>query len=303
MTSDPMHPASTYIVASLLGTLLASNASANSRADVRVIVLRASTIAGDIETRIDSALLASLSTEAGFGQAEISPVPLRDLGLAAGCDDRSRTCLTRIAGTVDADVVIVRDLAQANDRPLLALTSFDALGVGAPIYVERSIEQEPDDEVAAMIRELYAEPLPASPSRQHAVMPPPTVEARQRWQPADESRGISAVAVVTLGIGVAALGAAAVFGIAADRSHDAYAGTVVRSNADANRALEHLETAEDRALAANILYGAGGALLAVGATLLLVDLTSDDDDDDVSLSVSASPVAAGIVLAGTTEAW
>ena len=296
-----MHPASTYIPASLLGVLALTSgtAYANSRADVRVIVLRSTADAGEMQARVDRALLASLSTEAGFGAAEISPIPLRDLGLAAGCDDRSRSCLTRIAGTVDADVVIVRDIAQTEDRPVLALTSFDALGVGAPIYVERSLEEAPEDEVATMVRELYTEPVPAAPTRETTVVPAPTVAARS-IEPADGG-SLAPVSFVTLGVGVAAIGAAAVLGLGAARAHDTYASTLVRSDADADRALEHLETAEDRALAANILYGAGGALLAVGATMLIVDLTSDDDD--VGLSVSATPVAGGVVLGGSTEAW
>jgi hypothetical protein len=297
-----MRTASPHLTAAVLMMGLASAAHADMRREARVIVLRSAAADVEFTQAVDRALVSSLSDDAGFGVAELSPIPLGDLGLAAGCDDRSRRCLDRIAAAVGADIVVIRDLrGQESGSPVLALTSFDALGAGAPIHLERPLEGHADTEVPEMVRQLYTlDPDAAGPSRVVVVHPSGEVTPG-RTMPSDEP-DVSPVTWVTLGTGGAVLAGAAVVGVLARSARDDYAKTAIRSDADADRASELLETAQSRSLAANLLFGAGGALLAVGAALLVVDLARAEPDSPV-LGASAAPDGAMVWLRSTTGAW
>ncbi|MDY0060606.1 MAG: hypothetical protein RBU45_12420 [Myxococcota bacterium] len=72
-----------------------------------------------------------------------------------------------------------------------------------------------------------------------------------------------------LGTGVAALGAGSAFGVLANGAVDDFDAATVRAKAQ-----EAKDSAESHALIANVGFGVGGAALAAGAVLLVLDLTS-----------------------------
>ena len=87
-----------------------------------------------------------------------------------------------------------------------------------------------------------------------------------------ESRGSVAPAFVLLGVGAAALGTGLALGIIASSHRDQADSDPIHASS-----IETFAQAEDEALAANILFAAGGALAVAGLVWLIVHLVRDPD--------------------------
>jgi len=94
--------------------------------------------------------------------------------------------------------------------------------------------------------------------------------------------GPPVVPLIVAAGGAAAVGVGVVFGLLSADAVDRYAATTIRTAADADTALAALDEARSRALIANVLYGAGGVLLLVGASWFLIELLTGGADSPES---------------------
>ena len=105
---------------------------------------------------------------------------------------------------------------------------------------------------------------------------------------------------MALGVGAVALGAGIVLGLGAQSKFDYYKQTAVDDDVDADRANSAFDSAESQGRFATVLIPAGAVVLALGATLLVIDLSSGGESN---ASVGLGPVPGGAILAlhGSTE--
>lgn len=281
----------------VLGGSPSALAQGRSGADVRVVVLRETKgVATGVERAVDRAFVRSMADDAGFARLEISPIALDEIQLAAGCMERSRECLRRIARTLDADVLVVRELAMIDaSKASIRITSFESGAAEEPPQIARVLDEgatAAPREVPRMVRALYRIPEPVR------------VDALDEPEDGGDRGGVSIVTWTLLASGAALLSAGVLLGIEADRVHDEYARIRISSEEDADRAASLLDTAEDEAIAANVLLATGGLAAGVGAGLLIHDLLRRDDSPD-GARVSIAPVRGGgqLVVAGPLSSF
>jgi hypothetical protein len=255
----------------------------------RLVVLHRGDTDADaaLRTKIDRQVMASLQAHARIDRAYASPVPSEEVELAAGCSSRDVDCLQRIAATLEADWLMVRELA-SNEKGGLFLTLVAHDGPSA-VVTRRAAAQVSDDNVGRvvpmLIERLYPTPLSAAEGREPA--------SRHRTPLAVV--GWSATAV-TAGL----LATGAVMGTLSRRSQDEYVRQDIdfmRENVD--RAAELHARAEKRANVANGLFyaSAGTAVIATGA-LLWNYLQPQEEARPVQLSMAPARDGAALSLSG-----
>ena len=118
------------------------------------------------------------------------------------------------------------------------------------------------------------------------VPPPPT--------PTGRSRVLGTIGWVTLGVGAAAAAAGGVFNyLTYDKADEANALDPTRPDYD-SRFSDLKSEVEQNALLTTILYAAGGALVAGGLTMVLIDaFTGDDGDDGEVIPIAPGPAPGG----------
>jgi hypothetical protein len=82
---------------------------------------------------------------------------------------------------------------------------------------------------------------------------------------------------ITLAAGGGILAGGLVAGASAQSSFDAFKKTEVKTEADAMRANTKFDSVKSKALVANILIPSGAVVMALGATLLVLDLTRGEE--------------------------
>jgi tetratricopeptide (TPR) repeat protein len=140
-----------------------------------------------------------------------------------------------------------------------------------------------------LLPEPEAPPAPPPAPAAHAASPAP-----QPLQPAplaQKSSGFGVWPWVTLGAGGAALGAGLVFELLRRSSEEQAEGETTQIGYK-----EAFDQMESRRTTARVLVGVGGALVAAGGTLLLIDLNRDQSKPASALVWSATPerVTAGL---------
>lgn len=113
-------------------------------------------------------------------------------------------------------------------------------------------------------------------------------------------QGLSAWPWVLAGAGVGVLAAGTALGVLSQRRRDEAGDDPVHRSAQRS-----FEQAEDFALAANVSFAVGGALVAAAATWITVELAGSDDDDDevnVALLAGAGSLSARIRWGGSRAA-
>ena len=192
-----------------------------------------------------------------------------EVQLALGCVGETVECLTQVAQQVGVSVLILPNLDRAGEEVVLSLGRFDSRDGRLRRVVRRvrgeRAETEILDAIEGALRELFDLPLPEEdPVALDPIEPPRVVTP----PPAGPDLALPAI---TLGTGVAALGAAIVTGVLFQSEADAYS---VRpgSMEDVAERQAHARRADDLALATNVLAITGGVLAAAGAVWLLVEL-------------------------------
>jgi hypothetical protein len=286
----------------------------------RILLLRAAETpprgaAASVEHSLRQAL-----RELGF-VVTVSSMPFRDAQLASGCPGTIRECGPSMASAVEGGRLAVSAIeAETDDGGLsLRLYSFTASGEareaaselpnataarlhGAVRQLAQAVYGQPaQDELPASARSAQArhgdarEPTPASASaalaRAHASR-----ARRVEAQPATQRDPV----LWATGWSAAGLGGALLVGgmashLAAGSDEDRFPGWDGNGARNApGETLASYERAERRADAARVLYGAGGALLFAGATLLVVGRLSAQRDS--SLQASLLPLSHGAAL-------
>lgn len=239
-----------------------------------------------LRDEVDRCLLSSISARAGFTSVYASQVPLDEVELAAGCSSKDADCMQRIANTLDADWLLVRELARDNaGRVLLTLIAHD----GPTALVTRRAVAPVSDGAAAPAR-IVPQLVERLYPRGHAS--------------AAEGRGWSASELLgwsTAGAGLGLVAAGSVVGALSRSDHRAYGRTEIHSPADVDRAEQLLGRAQQRAGIANgLLIGGAAASVAGAATLLWTYLHPRPEERRVALRISPARSGLSVSLAG---AW
>lgn len=289
-------------------------------ASLRVAVLRATQgEAAAAAEAIDGALLRDLAAIAGIENPTVSPIDYAEIQLTVGCSDEGRECLSKLAQMLQVEAVVVRKLAASEDGATLTLTYLDATASDEPVHAVQTSDGEHAaqalaEAVPSLVRSLFGIPEPVvaaaeAPEAEAASEPekhpaPHAVAASSTPAPdADRANGdgarISVSTWVALAAGAGALGTGLVLGLGAQSEFDEFKAIDVQDEADARRAAAEFDSAESKGQLATVLIPAGAAVLALGLTLLVLDLNAGEDAAEIALT----PLHGGAMLAlrGTTE--
>ncbi len=286
----------------LSSPVLAQAAEPASSGSLKVAVLR--TTQGDggaAAEAIDGALLRDLGAIAGIESPTVSPIDYAEIQLTVGCSDEGRQCLSSIAQMVQVDAIVVRKLVVEPNRARLEIVYLDTTAADEPARAEH-FGEGPDPAgafagaVPSLVRRLFGIPEPVSAAAP-AAEPGPAHETggavSTDTMPREEGGGVGPLTWVALGAGVAALGTGIVLGLSANSSNDEYQSAPVDTADEREAALEKLDAAQGKGLAATILIPTGAALLALGATLLIIDLSGGSES---GAEVAMQPLAGGALL-------
>jgi hypothetical protein len=279
-----------------------------STGTLRVAVLRATQgDAGAAADAVDGALLRDLAAIAGIDDPSVSPIDYAEIQLTVGCSDEGRDCLVSIARMTQVDAVVVRKLAALSGRATLELVYLDATATDLPARVQESAEgagaaERLEAAVPVLVRRLFG--IPEAPMAQAepgaaATTAPGQDRAGAQREQAGEGGGVSALTFIALAAGAGALGAGIAFGLGAQSTFDEYKGLRVRDEDDARRANAKFDSAKSQGMIATVLIPAGAAVLALGATLLVLDL-SDGGGGEHEIALQPLPGGALLSLRGTT---
>lgn len=267
-------------------------------ATVRTMVLRDTVgIDADVADAVDGELLRALREVAGVDEPTASPVAFRELAAAAGCGEADASCLPSIAQDLEVQAVVFRRLEPTDTAIQLTLVYYDPHISDQPPHV-REVLAPGSDLGATMdgaVRSLFGIPEPpaevASPE-----------EPRRQVEPAPghvHDTSVHAYTVIVLGTGALVLIGAAVAGVLSLNAQSDYEDAEIVTRADADRALDDLQAAEDRATAANVMFMAGAAITLTGAVMLALDLgLAADTGHPVDVAVGATPDGASLSVAG-----
>lgn len=273
---------------------------------LKVAVLRSTQgDAGELANSIDGALLRDLAALAGIENPTVSPIDYAEIQLTVGCSDEGRECLAAIAQMVQVDAVVVRHLVVEAGKSTLTLVHFDATASDEPAHAEQIAEGADAGNtlvasVPSLVRRLFGIPEPITASA--AAAPASANSAATTGDTGASTRGggmrVAPLTWVALGVGTAVLATGVVFGLGANSSFDDFKQTKVTDKDSAAAADKKLSSANSKGTLATILIPSGAAILALGATLLVMDLSSDDHSPEVALA----PLPGGAFLSLRTRA-
>jgi hypothetical protein len=280
----------TLLPGAVLAQSSANEATAPASA-LRVAVLRATQgEAGELANAVDGALLRDLGVLAGIENPTVSPIDYAEIQLTVGCSDEGRECLAAIAQMVQVDAVVVRHLVVEAGKSTLTLVHYDATASDEPAHAEQ-IAEGPDASqalvaaVPTLVRRLFGipEPVVAAPAPEVAPGPTPASTSATA-QPKDSGARIAPWTWAALGVGAAVLATGIVFGLSAESSYDAFKHTKIDSLDATKHADSKLSDANSKGTLATVLIPSGAAVLALGATLLVLDLNAGERAPQVSLA-------------------
>jgi hypothetical protein len=301
--------AAALVMSMLVGphVVLAQAASSEAAAapGLRVAVLRSTEgNAAELANSIDGALLRDLAALAGIENPTVSPIDYAEIQLTVGCSDEGRECLAAIAQMVQVDAVVVRHLVVEGDKSTLTLVHFDATASDEPAHAEQIAEgPEAGDSLIAsvpsLVRRLFGIPEPITAAAPATAGTNTAGAISDTSAPAHEGGPrIGPLTWVALGVGTAVLATGVVFGLGANSSFDDFKHTEVTDDDSAARADKKLDSANTKGTLATILIPSGAAILALGATLLVMDLNSSDHSPEVAVA----PLPGGAFLSLRTRA-
>ncbi|HEX5657431.1 MAG TPA: hypothetical protein VFX59_09550 [Polyangiales bacterium] len=260
----------------------------------RLVVLQQAN--GDIPAalmdEVDRSLAGAVAARVPGASLYVSPVPFEDVELAAGCSGQAQEvdCLQRIAGSLGADWLLVRELRKdRTGKVRLTLVAHDG---PQAIVTRRAVasvavgKQAPAQVVPTLIERLY-----------------PGQSTGDR--PFREERSLSPANVVgwsSTAVGGGLLAAGITMGVLSRRDHDKYERTEVRTPADADRAYELLDRSQQRARVANGLLIGGAGAGAAGALALLWKYIRPKPDAEQPVRMGVAPYRGGFKVS-VTGAW
>ncbi len=261
------------------------------------------------------------AARASGAQVDVAAGSTADAMTLAGCDGGQPDCLGKVAGTLDADMVVTISVAAADSgvfvdidigkrdaaEPVRAnwiLDGADLAGIQKAAAREaKKLFSGGASPTAAPAAAAEPEPEPAAPAAAPGGVAdsgpgPRTGDGRPAE---DRPSGLGRVrwySWAAAGAGVALVAAGGVFLVGAGNKQDDI-DSASPTTLDDFRALESLEDdAASQAMWGNIMVGAGIVAAGVGATLIVVQMRSspEEEPDTISLAPAAFDHGAGVSL-------
>lgn len=254
---------------------------------------------GDADPGLAQSLTAVIRGEAaalgGLDVAAGPALPRRDLQLALGCAGETPTCLGAVASRLSVEILVMPQVHRDGETLILSMGLYRAGREGPPkIHSVQAAGPQAAAELVSQVtpalRVLFDRPAPEVPLADPKV-PDPKIADPDGGDPQQDDpkqadpqqAGLTDPGAVAeapsrpvptwVGYSVAGLGGALVLGgvitgAMASSAESDYADASVGSEADIDKALDHLDTARSRARAANWMYGLGAAAIVAGAVCL-----------------------------------
>jgi hypothetical protein len=261
----------------------------------RLVVLHrgGEAVPAELRAEVDQLVLRAVTERVHFAAAYGSQVPFEDVELAADCTARDTDCMQRIATSLDADWLLVRELVRDREGQVyLTLVAHDgpqAIVTRRAVARLAAAPNDPAHVVPMLVERLY----PGASDTVASASP-----ARDALPSVDASSGRSPLRMIgwsTLAAGSGLLAAGITIGALSQRDHRAYGDAQINTPADVDRASEELDRAQKRARIANGLLIGGAAAGAAGAVALLWSYLRPRPDER-SLRVRVAPSRAGVAL-------
>jgi hypothetical protein len=263
----------------------------------RLVVLQRA--AGGVPTpvvdEVDRVLAGAVASHVPGAQLYVSPVPFEDVELAAGCSSQVQDadCLQRIAGSLGADWLLVRELRKDRGGHVrLTLVAHDgpqALVTRRAVAPVSAGKQAPEQVVPMLIDRLY--PMQSNQNEGERLLRQP--------------RSLSPANVVgwsSTAVGGGLLAAGITMGVLSQRDQEKYQRTDVRTSADADRAYELLDRSQQRARVANGLLIGGAGAGAAGALALLWKYVRPKPSAEQPVRMGVAPYRGGFKVS-VAGAW
>lgn len=243
-----------------------------------------------LANRFGSALIAELRR---FNEVSVAARPALDLPttqLAIGCDDSSDDCLRGATSLAHTQALMAPSLQVTPEHDIVvSLLYFDAQAAGSRTitrtYPAPNAESHVLDGLSDMVRELLGKQPDGADTSAHPAAPgAPGVEPGPSEPPAREppaapppapasqaSTGLPILPLVLTAAGAVLLGTGAAFGIAASESKREYRDLRPQTIPELKDAADTLSTGQQQASLCNWSLAIGGALVATGVTLWIVE--------------------------------
>lgn len=260
----------------------------------RLVVLQrgGEDIAQPLIADVDRTLAGAVRSQIPGATLYVSPVPFEDVELAAGCSSQEQDadCLQRIAGSLGADWLLVREVSR--DRAGHVYLTLVAHDGPQAIVTRRAVAQlagakrSPSHVVPMLIERLY-----------------PSQNAGDR--PLTSPRGSSPASVVgwsSTAVGGSLLAAGLAMGVLSHRDHRSYEKMDIESQADVDRARDMLDRSQQRARVANGLLIGGAGAGAAGALALLWKYVRPKPDEQQKVKLGVAYYRGGLKLS-LNGAW
>jgi hypothetical protein len=285
-------------------------ASARAQQALNVAVFRTGTKDAALKPlaeALDPVVLGELQEIDGVTVSARPPLDLQATQLALDCIGETSTCLRTVAEQAVADVVLSPSIDRAGEETVVTLLYFDARGEGGLETATRrhtgpDVERAALDAVPAMLRELFggAETLPAVEPASPAARPTLSESDFGLEEPRTSQSAFPPVPVAITAAGVVVLGVGVAFGLMSNATEDEYGNAPVPiTEAEVIAVNDTFDRAETQATIANIGYGVGGAAIALGVTLWILELSDDDGErEGAFFSPRLTPEQVGLTLHG-----
>jgi hypothetical protein len=289
----------------LASALCAYSATATAQAaDAEVTAAVFPTAAKDpslaeLAATLDGVVLAALGDVAHLKVTTRPPLDLPATQLALDCVGETNACMREVVERAATESLIAPSIERVSGELVMTLLHFDARGDGSLRSVARrhggeEAERAALDALPSMVRELYgiAEPEgeTAPPS------PAPEMDPGPDDRALDKSYFPAAPVAITAA-GVALVGAGAVFGLMMKATQDEFAKIVIEDEASAEAAGDKRDVARTQATLANVGFGVGAAVIAVGVAMWIVEL-SDDGEQHARIAPRFGPGEVGLAVSG-----
>jgi hypothetical protein len=208
---------------------------------------------------------------------------LSEVQLALGCVGETAECLTPVANELSVRLLVIPNLDATDGELMLTLTLFDREEATLRRVVRQASGENARatllDAIDGQLRELFE--LPPAPEE---ALPPP-------------SNDPSPLPFVLMGIGAVSIGIGAAMGALFLDAH----GTWERGDPMTEEEVDELNgtfaAAESYAIAADVLFGVGGAILGAGIIWMIIDLTDGPSEaPSTTFAPMIGPGLAGVSI-------
>lgn len=229
-----------------------------------------------IRARLDG--LSIVRTSSGVA------LDLSEVQLALGCVGETAECLTPVANELSVRLLLIPSLDSTDGELMLTITVFDRENA----TLRRALRQASGenartqllDAIDGQLRELFGLP------------PPPEVETPV------PSNDPSPFPFVVMGVGVATIGIGGAMAALFVDAQSRYEMQMPRTRAEVDEANAIYAEAEAYAIAADVLFAAGGAIAIAGLVWMILDLTDSPSEESAALVPWIGPGIAGLAMQG-----